>query len=277
MKLLPICFLLLSVSAACAGTDGKTTTGAMSVTLSASEKEDVGDIRPAPPDTLLSHLRANVQAREEYVTNAKLLGNHGSSDFLTMPTAEVGFNHKLGHGFSIDLIARSESTIYADHGSRSFWGFSGSGFVDWRGKPAWPRLFAGVEPYHYDSYDTGHRLAEALGVSTGIDNGWVFNQHRTLLTVGYKFTTYFASPSQDDRDAHRVIVGITHEFRPRVYGQLFYQYQYSDYDNEHRHDSRNIVGLNFIYELTSHLYGSFGADFIDNNSNYHLATYQNVG
>ena len=74
---------------------------------------------------------------------------------------------------------------------------------------------------------------------------------------------------------YRVILGLTHQFRPGFYGQLFYQFQYSNYINEHRRDSRNIVGLNFIYQFNAHLYGSVGADFIDNDSNQRLATYQN--
>ena len=276
MKLLSICFLLLGTGVACAQSDGKNAMASTgNVTLSESQKEDVGDIHPAGPDTFLSHVHANAQTQGEYVTNAKLLGNNSSSDFLTIPTVELRYNAPLLRGFSVDAVARSESTIYSDNGSRSFWGFSGSGFLDWRYQPKAPRLFVGIEPYFYNSFDTEHRLAEAFAISTGIDQGFVFNQHRTLFTVGYKFSNYYASPGLDDRDAHQVTVGFTHQFRPALYGQLFYQFQYSNYDNESRHDSRNIVGLNFIYEITSHLYATLGTDFIDNDSNIGLASYQN--
>ncbi|MEA3187302.1 MAG: hypothetical protein QOD99_1132 [Chthoniobacter sp.] len=268
--------LLASALLATAQSSDKNVVGnESSVRLSDSEREDMGDIRPAKPDSFLSHLRGSVQAREEFVTNAKLLGNHSSGDLLSFPTGEVGFNHALGHGLSIDTVVRAESAVYADHGNRSFWGFSGNTFLDWRPKPTCPRLFVGAEPYHYTSYDTGHRLSEAMVFSTGIDNGYVFNEHRTLLTVAYKFSDHFASPAQDDRYVNCATVSLTHQFRPALFGQLFYQFQYSDYINEPRRDSRHVVGGNVIYQFTAHLYGSFGADFIDNDSTQALATYQN--
>lgn len=268
--------LLLGMTAACFAQDKNVAaSGGGGTQLSASEKEDVGDIHPeAEQNTFLKHLRGDLQVRGDYVTNAKLLGDHSSSDFITFPTAEAGYNTPLGHGFTLDLVARSESAIYSEYDNRSFWGFSGSGFLDWRYKPNAPRIFAGVEPYYYSAWESGRRLSEAMVFSTGIDHSYVFNKNRTLLTIGYKFSEHFAAPSLDDRDVHRVILGITHEFKPRFYGQLFYQYQFSDYTNESRRDSRNIVGTNFIYEFTAHLYGSAGADYIDNSSTQRLAKYQ---
>lgn len=278
MKTFTLATLSLCIAAAAAFAQDKNAAapGGTAVVLSASEKEDVGDIRPeAEQNSFLKNARGDVQARGEYVTNAKLLGNHTSSDFVTFPTVELGYNAPLGRGFSLDFIGRSESAVYSRFDERSFWGFSGAGFLDWRYKPSAPRIFAGVEPYYYSAWESGRRLSEAFVISTGVDQGYVFNKNRTLLTLGYKFSQHFASPSLDDRNVHRVILGLTHEFKPRIYGQLFYQYQYSNYANESRHDSRNIVGGNFIYVFTAHLFGSVGADFIDNDSNQRLAAYQN--
>lgn len=252
--------------------------GGTGVVLSASEKEDVGDIRPEQqqPGNFFKHARGDIQLRGEYVTNAKLLGSHSGSDFITFPAVEAGWSAPLGKGFSFDIAARSESAIYSGSERRSFWGFSGSALLDWRWKPSAPRVFAGIEPYYYSAWESDRRLAEAMVVSTGIDQSWVFNQNRTLLTLGYKYSHHFAAPSDDDRGVHRLILGLTHEFKPRLYGQLFYQYQYSDYVNEGRRDSRNIAGASLIYEFTAHLFGTAGADYIDNASTQRLARYQNV-
>ena len=75
-------------------------------------------------------------------------------------------------------------------------------------------------PYWYQACEKGQEYEEALGVSAGIDHGYVFNHGRSRLSLAYKFTDYNASPSLDTRVANRATIAITQQFRPAFYGQL---------------------------------------------------------
>lgn len=239
-------------------------------------KEDIGDIHPEGTGSILSRFRATASMRGEYTSNARLSGNHGSSDFLYLPTMEVGFNQPFGHGISLDISTRAETVVYASNHDRGFWGFSGAATLDYRYRTNLPRIYVGVEPYRYVGFDTGDSVAEALALTTGVDHDWAINKGRSLIFAGYNFTNYYASPSLDDRDTHRVILGFTHQFRPALFGQIFYSYQYTDYQTVSRHDSRNIAGLSVTYQFTQHLFTSLFVNFVDSDSSLGAASYQGV-
>jgi hypothetical protein len=245
-----------------------------SYTEEAAVRQEIGDIQSEA--TFLSHFRADLQVRGQAVSNAALLGSHGDNDFLFLPTLDVGYNVPMGAGFSLDAAGRVETATYARNDERSFWGYSGRASLDWRGGNQWPRIWAGVEPYRFVSFDDGDDLAEALGVGTGIDQCWVFNRGHTLVALAYSFTSYFADPALDDRDVHRVIASVTHQFTPQFYGQAMYAWQYSTYDRQGRDDSRHIAGLNLIYQFNEHLFGTFSTTSVANNSNRDLAQYENA-
>jgi hypothetical protein len=137
-----------------------------------------------------------------------------------------------------------------------------------------PRLFAGVEPYWYVGFDTGDQLASAVGFSGGIDWGYGFNGGQSLLFTGYKFTNFLADPSDDSRNVHRAIIGLTHAFTGTLYGQVFYAYQYSDYYDAPRHDSRNIVGTSLSWQIATNWFGLVSATLVDNESSNAFASYQ---
>ena len=240
-------------------------------------KEDLGDVQPAEQTPLLSRFRASAQAQGEWISNAALLGNGGEGDFLFLPTLDVGFNQPLPHGFSFDLDAKFETVVYSQDSDRGFYGVSGSATFDWRPRPNLPRIFVSAEPYRYNSFDTDSNVAGAFVISTGVDQGFFINRGKTLLYGGYKYSQYHASPSLDDRGAHRLTAGVTHQFKPSLYGQLYYSFQYSDYREQPsiRHDRRNVVGLNFVYQLSEHLFTSLTSSYVDNGSSRQLARYQN--
>ena len=244
--------------------------------LSDSEKEDLGDVRP-DDNSFLSHFHPGVDLRGDYTTNALLHGNHGSADFLFLPTVSLAIDAPITKSLGFNLIARSGEAIYSDHGDRSFWGFSGLATFDYRPiQNGGPHLFAGVEPYWNTRFDGGGFIDAAYGLTTGIDQGFVFGHGKNLLTAGYSFTSYFSDPSQDNRDTHRVLVALTHEFKRDLFGQLFYQYSYDDFTGQDRHDSRNAAGFNLIYQFTRNIFGNFTTAFVDNHSSNSLAQYQSV-
>jgi hypothetical protein len=259
-------------------------------TQSADEMEDIGEISSTgdggsesdgknalpPPQELKGKFRFNVGARGEYTSNAKLSGNHSSSDFIALPTIEGGYNVALGKHFTFDLSTKVESGIYADNSDRGFLGYSANATLDYRPRTGAPRVYVTAEPYRYDSFDTGDRITQAIGVAAGTDWGISFNGGRSVAYVGYNYGHYFADPTIDNRNSHRVVVGIAHQLRQNLTGQLFYAWQYNDYTDITRHDSRNMVGLNFVCAITKNLFGSFTTSFVDNESNADHASYQSV-
>jgi hypothetical protein len=239
--------------------------------------EDVGDLRPLSSKPFMSRLHINAQTNGEFVSNAKLEGEHGSGDFLFLPTVTASFNQDLEQGFSLDMIVRAEAFIYSRFSNLSFWGFSGRAALDYQRTPAWPTFYVGVEPYWYASLHGGDELADAIGITAGVERTYVFNRDKTALFAGYNFTSYFASPGLDDRDAHRVTVGVTHQLRTAWYAQVYYTYQFSDYRTIDRSDSRHIFGAKLVHDFNVHWTGSVYTYFADNNSSQRLASYQTVG
>src|SRR5438094_3489884 len=83
-------------------------------------KEDIGDIHEEGEGGLLSFFHGNVSARGEYVSNAKLQGNHSSGDFLFFPTLVGGFTVPMGYGVTLDVSAKVESVVYSRYDDRGF-------------------------------------------------------------------------------------------------------------------------------------------------------------
>lgn len=277
-RLLPIVFLAALTSLACAGPR-----------QSASEVEDIGEISEASsadgksvaketvPVEPVKHFRFNIGTRAQYTSNAKLTGDHDSNDVIFFPTIEGGYNTKLGDYFSFDSALRIESGLYSDNTNRSFIGYSLQSTLDFRPRPNLPRVFVGFEPYRYDNFHKKGLITEALAVSAGTDYGIGFNNGKSLLFVGYTFANHFANPTSDNRWVNTAIVGLTHQFLPTLTGQLYYQYEKSDYYNYDRDDSRNTIGLSLSYQLTRRIFTTLSGSWVDNNSSDERASYQSAG
>lgn len=243
---------------------------------SAEEVQDIGEIEEARGafDTLRQKLRFNVTARTAYTTNAKLDGSHGSSDVLFLPTVEAGFHTPLGEHFSFDLSTKIESAFYAKYDERSFAGYSALATVDYRIRKGLPRFYASFEPYRYDSYDTGDLITQAVGFTGGVDYGWSMNGGRTLGFAGYSFTDYLADPNIDSRLVHRAVAGVAHQLRSNLTGQFYYVYQYSDFTDFNREDSKHTLAGNLIYQFNERWFGSLTAAFVNNDSDQDNASYE---
>src|SRR5262249_9076611 len=147
--------------------------------------------------------RSSVSVNGDYTSNAELTGYHDSSDFIFRPVLDLGYNTPLGHHFTLDMEVKVESGIYAEYDNHSFVGYSFNGTLDWRPTPKAPRIYIGFDPYRYDSFDTGGRIAQALGFTTGTDWGFAFNHGLTLAFIGYGFSEFLADPTMDSRSQHR--------------------------------------------------------------------------
>lgn len=266
--------LSLAVAAPLLAQDGAVSLRTSAPPQSAEVTEDLGEISPpgeAPPRV---QFRANANMRGNYTTNAGLTGNHGAGDFLWMPTVEAGFSAQLGRGFSFDFAAKVESVFYSRFDERAFAGYSANATLDWRMKPNLPRIYVGAEPYRYDSYDTGDLITQAVGLHAGTDYGIGFNGGNSLAFAGYQFTHYFADPDIDDRSSQRAVIGLTHQIRPQLYGQLFYAYQYTDFTSFDRTDHRHILSLSLAWQLNRRLFTTLAGSLVDNDSTQARGSYQ---
>jgi|GEM_PF-1322549 len=258
-------------------------------TQSADEVEDLGEISASDsagrevdgksmpePAPLKRNFRFNVSARGDYTSNAKLSGNHASSDLIGLPTLEAGYNVALGQHFTFDLAGKVEAAIFSDHSDRGFVGYSANATLDYRPRPGLPRIYISAEPYRYDNFDIGDSITQAIGFAAGTDYGYAFNNGRSLVYGGYNFARYLSDPSIDDRNSHRVVIGLAHQFRSNLTGQIFYAWQYNDFVEVSRHDSRHLVGASLIYTISERWLGTFSTSFADNDSNAERASYQSV-
>ena len=250
--------------------------GSVSSSQSAKEVEDIGLIEEASPDAEPGKpaFRSSVQFRGEFSTNARLSGNHSSGDLIFFPQVEVGFNAPLRHNFSFDIAAKVESGIYTQNQESGFIGYSIISTLDWRPKLNWPRIYVGAEPYRYDSFDTGEKISQAIGLTAGTDWGYAFNKGYSMAFVGYSFTDYLADPSIDNRLQQRAIIGVSHQFNERIVGTLFYQFSYADFQNIDRRDYRHLLGATLNYQFTKSIFGSATSTFADQDSSQDLGSFQ---
>ncbi|EDY20808.1 hypothetical protein CfE428DRAFT_2005 [Chthoniobacter flavus Ellin428] len=277
----PTLLLLLGICGSLLAQDGKTYTYhtqgslAQSSKQSAQEVEDIGQIdEEGGSTTLRDKLRFNINFQTAYTTNALLQGNHGSGDVLFLPSLDVGFHTALSKHFNFDLDTKVDSVIYSRFQDRGIVGYSAQATLDYHIKQGLPRFYATLEPYRYESFDTGQLQTEAIGFTGGTDWGVPFNGGRTLGFVGYSFTEYLADPDIDTRMVHRAVVGLAHQIRTNLTLQLYYVYQFSDYTDFDRSDSKHTISGNLIYQFNDHWYGSFTTSFINNGSTQEHAAYQ---
>jgi len=254
--------------------------GANSVTfqspLTTGEQEDLGDIKPAEDAGVLSYFHGDASVTGQYTSNAPLYHSKDEADFLIAPVLRGGFTAPLNKNFDVDLEAKLEDFTYASHQDLGFWGFSGSAELEYRYKPAWPRIYVGTEPYYYFSYANGNRLTSAIGPVAGIDQSYSINRGKTLLFAGYEFGAYFASPGIDTRQSQTVTISLTQQLKRDLYAQVYWQLQYSDYSVYGRDETRDLEGISLIHQITPQTYVSLFANYIDNASNNSLAKYEST-
>lgn len=244
--------------------------------MTKSQIEDLGEIVESNGG-IASKFRASVNIKGDYTTNALLTGRNDSSDFIFLPVLDAGFTQQLGPHFSLDIAAKGELGLYADNVEREFVGYSVKTTLDWHPKPNAPRLYVALEPYRYDSIDLGELITQAIGFYAGTDWGYAFNNGHSLFFTGYTFAAYIADPTSDTRNQHRIVIGVSHQFRDKLTGSLFYAWQYSDFTHFDRHDSKHLIGLNLIYQINEKWFGALSGSFADNDSDINTATYQAAG
>ncbi len=240
------------------------------------EIEDIGLIEPVAEDEMAGQFRASVTLNNTFTTNAELTGYNDSSDYLFFPIAQVGYKKPLTSQITFDILAKLELALYAKYDQRAFIGYSILTTLDWRPRPSLPRLYIGVEPYRYDGINSGNVFTSAIGFSVGTDWGYAFNKGSSLAFIGYSFTDYLADPSSDSRTQNKVVLGITHQFRPQLFGQLIYAWQYSDFINADRHDFQNLIGLNLTYQINANLFTTLSGSWVSNDSDANKASYEST-
>ena len=264
---------LLVLGSACAVRAGQTP---ISSTQTAAEIEDIGEVTPIDSD-FRSQVRARVTTPHEYTSNAQLTGYHDSSDYLFFPAFIAGYTTPLPSHFTLDVAARLEMGVFSENDDRSFAGYSLASTLSWQPTPSAMRIFIGVEPYRYDSLDTSDLITQALGLSAGTDWGFAFNHGLSAAYAGYSFTDFLADPTIDSKTQHRVVLGLTHQFRPDLYAQLFYAWQYSDFYNDDRHDSKHLLGLGLTYQIRRNFFTTLSGNWSTNDSDAVKASYESAG
>lgn len=239
-------------------------------------EKDIGTIGTQPAAEEKSRLRVVGSAGGSYTSNADNLGSHNDSDFLWLPAVEIGYNLPLGSGFNLDAFVRMDSVIYSGDFKRSFWAATGAVYVDHRFRKDLPRFYVGGESYYYQRFDSADFLTEAVGIRMGFDHGIAFNGDRTLFFFGYDYGQYWTRPSNDDRDTHRFTGGFMHQFTDKLFAQLFYTFQYSEFFRPSGDERRHVIGLNFLYQIDDHWSASLNTSYVTNGSSRPLFNYDAV-
>lgn len=239
-------------------------------------EQDIGTIGASPgaAEEEKPKLRMIGSAGASYTSNAESLGSHGSSDLMWLPSFEIGYNVPLGRGFSLDSFLRADSVVYSTNLGRSFWSTTGAIYLDHRIKEKWPRLYVGGEGYHYQRYESNNHLTRGIAIRAGFDHGIAFNGDRTLFFYGYDFGRYWTYPSNDDRFTHRLTLGLLHQFNDKLFAQIFYSYQYSQFYRRGDDSHRNVIGLNFIYRIDDQWSTSFNTSYVHNDSERFQGDYE---
>jgi len=257
--------------------------------LSTAAAEDLGQLQ----ETGLYQPTFGLNASSQFttVTNALQQGKNSSADFLFMPAVNATLFQPLPYGFNLDALLQLNSVIYTRFSNLNFWGPSGEAHANWQYAPWAPKLFFGTEPYYFQSFTGNANVTSAATITTGILQNYSLGKDgRTQLTLGYKFSDFYANPSFDNRYLNTASVTITRNLAAGVSAGLFYAYQYSYYRNAvqvvdpnnvfnllstHRQDSQNIIGLNLTKHFNRHFTGTVSGSWVGDNSTLSGYSYQN--
>jgi hypothetical protein len=239
-------------------------------------QEDIGNIWPAEQASILSHFHGEVDLNGQYTSNAPLYHSHDKADFLIAPAVQLGFTTPLDQYFTLDLEGRIEDFTYASYQKLGFWGFSGNADLEYRYKPSWPCVYVGMSPYYYFTYSNGSRLTSAIGPVAGVNQAYSINRGKTLFYASYEFGDYFSSPTIDTRQSHTVTLSLTQQLRRDLSAQVYYQFQYSDYNVFGRDETRDVIGLSLIHQFNPKTFLSLFVNYVDNASNNTIAKYTTI-
>jgi hypothetical protein len=233
----------------------------------ASVEEDIGKIGVQPPPEEKPQFRVLGSLGATYTSNARNLGSHSNSDLLWLPAFEVGYHVPLERGFSLDSFVRLDSVLYTTTNfDRSFWAATGGVYVDHRLKPNWPRVYVGGEAYNFQQYSGNDLLTQAMALRIGFDHGIPFNNGHDLFFYGYDFGQYWTRPGNDARDTHRATAGFMHQFTDKLFAQLFYSFQYSQFLSPSGTERRHAVGLNVIYQINDNWSAALNTGYVTSGS-----------
>lgn len=237
------------------------------------ERGEVVELNAPPAKEL--HFRATVSMNIEHQSNAVLDPDRNIDDWVFLPAVEIGYNQPLGHGFSLDISGRADFAIYQRHNEFTYWGPSGTLLVDYRPRPDLPRAYVGGQLYRYDLFNPSQEITEAGALIAGVDNTWSFQDGKTLLSAGYQFARYWASPNYDDRSTHALFATVTRQLWGSLYAQASYSWLYTSFAGQDRGDSRHTVSLGLIYAFTNDIYLRLYASYLRNESSNPFADYEN--
>jgi hypothetical protein len=218
--------------------------------------------------------RTGISTALEHHSNARLLGSGPVDDWTFVAAVEAGVNQPLGDKFSFDLSVRADVANYFQLERLSYWGPSATALFDWRPATGWPRLFAGGQLYRYDLFDPGVKITSAGALIAGLDRTWVFRDGKSALTAGYQFTQFWASPNFEDRASHTLFATYTHQLAAKLFAQASYLWQYTDFEEQARYDSRHVLGVGLIYAPKDKFAVRLYANFVRNESSNPFTDYE---
>ena len=219
--------------------------------------------------------RATLQSNLEYQTNAALNPDHNVGDWLWTPSFELGCRQPLPAGLSLDVAARVDLAQYFELDDSSYWGPSATGILEWRGRQAWPRFYAGSQVYRYDLIDPSREITRAVALVAGTDHSWQFHEGRTVVSAGYQFAKYWASPESEERSSHAMFAGVTRQLRGPWFVHASYAWQFSHFEQRGREDSRHVASAGLIYVFNPNTLLRLTASYVRNESTFPLADYEN--
>lgn len=239
----------------------------------AEDRGEVVELTGRPSRAL--RFRTGVSTAIEYQSNAPLLGSGPRNDWVSISAVEAGLNKPLGEKFSFDLSLRADVARYFHIENISYWGPSATALFDCRPRPGWPRVYAGGQLYRYDLLDTGAKITDAGGVIAGLDHSWIFQEGRSGLSAGYQFSRFWAFPLSEDRASHSIFATFTFQLVPSLFAQASYVWQYTDFANQARYDSRHTIGGGLIYAPRENITARLYANFVRNESSNPITDYEN--
>ncbi len=212
----------------------------------------------------------------EHQSNAPLLPSGPRDDWASTSYFDAGWNPALSESLSFDLSLRTEITGYFHLDQLSYWGPTASALFDWHPRAKWPHAYAGGQLYRYDRIRSGAEITSAGAVLAGLEQSWDFHGGRTRFSLGYQFANYWAFPLTEDRMTHTLFAAITHQLAGPLYAQGSYIWQYTDFENQARYDSRHTLALGLLYALNDRTALRLYLNFVRNESSAPAADYENV-
>ena len=217
-------------------------------TLPEVEDEEIGKQFLLKRRMAIPQFSISGDAQSFYNTNPRLLDHNTNDDFLFVGTSTLAWNPTWIRGATASAFVRQQYFRYNNSSDLDF-NSTACGLNVGTALKDWFNVNYGYTATRLESRPTGESFYDEGDASVILSRTEKFAQ-RFAAPYGYTMDFFHTSPGSFNRITHGIFAGLNCAITPRLLGQVFYRFQYEDYQSLEREDRAHIFSITLAYYLT---------------------------